>query len=942
MLLNKNLHNIFRINIILLICYGLCFSSASAEGTNTTNDSLLNLYINSNNDSININALVLLAANMESNSVLIYKDKTADDYIELANLKTSDSSSNYNLIRQLDMIAVKFRNNGKYVSALKFHNWAKDISSQINNKNQQSIIYNNIGVVYRRLDDYQTALTNHIKALKLAEETNNLKSQAVAINSIGNIQMMIGNTDESLKYFKQSLILEQKQNSLLGIAINLNNIGNVYSRKDNLKKSLEYYFLSLDINKEINSKRGIAICYNDIGNIYKRKGDFSKALKYYLYSFSINFELNDKHNLADSYIQVGELYIDQGQDDKAIEYLLPGLEISLKIGSKALIMSSYYKLYVINEKKENYKKAIYYLKLSNQYHDSITNINVKKDIARLQIKFESERKESQIELLKQNARISELAIKRQKTLSWLTLSAFIIALGFVISLSYYLFSKNKTNKLLLDRNKVIEKTKAELDDYSKQLLKAKQEAENSNRAKGEFLANMSHEIRTPLNSVIGFAELLSKSASDPVQLNHLKIIKSSSRTLLTLLNDILDLSKIEAGKFTIEYENINIEQIIYDVTQMFSQRALEKNIELITNIQFELPQSIYLSELRLRQILFNLIGNAINFTVNGSITINAYSKPCKTDNTTDLFISIRDTGIGIHEHELQSIFEPFSQSETNKTKKGTGLGLAITKRLVEMMGGSIRTESTLDEGTIFSIHFPEVKLITDISNSKNKINQIIYISESVKPLLYIKNISECKLLGIEGFKNYLNENITTLYDAKKFVKDKNLVLICGFSNEESINTLKVLKDVKSNKKVYFIIINNNKPKETKNISNVIWISNLVSSNKLASTINQAINKIALKEESDFYFNDLAKKNTNPLFEKDINEIYNKYFKQAYETKLLSNITTFRNMLSKVADKHNNNGLQSYCTELNTKIQNFEINKIEKLLNLFNSNFPRRY
>ena len=942
MLLNKNLHSIFRIIIVLLMCYGLYFSSATAKGTDNTSDSLLNIYLNSNNDSIRINTLILLGANMESNSILIYKDKTVDDYIQLANLKTSDSSSIYHLIRQLDMIAVTFRNNGNYVSALKFHNWAKDISSQINNKNQQSIIYNNIGVVYRRLDDYQTALANHIKALKLAEETNNHKSQAVAINSIGNIQMMIGNTDESLKYFKQSLILEQKQNSLLGIAINLNNIGNVYSKKDNSNKSLEYYFLSLDINKEINSKKGIAICYNDIGNIYKRKGIFNKALKYYLDAFSINFELNDKHGLADSYLRVGELYIDQDQYAKAIEYLLPGLEISLKIRSKALIMNSYYMLYVINEDRENYKKAINYLKLSNQYHDSITNINVKKDIARLQIKYESERKESQIELLKKNAHISELAIKRQKYLNWLTLSAFIIALIFVISLSYYLFSKNRTNKLLLERNRVIEKTKAELDNYSKQLLKAKQEAENSNRAKGEFLANISHEIRTPLNSVIGFAELLSKSTTDPIQLNRLKIIRSSSRTLLTLLNDILDLSKIEAGKFTIEYENINIEQVIYDVTQMFSQRALEKNIELVSNIQFELPQSIFLSELRLRQILFNLIGNAINFTINGSITINAYSKPCQTDNTIDLFISIRDTGIGIHEHELQIIFEPFSQSETNKTKKGTGLGLAITKRLVEMMNGSISIESTLNEGTIFSIHFPKVKLLTEISESKNKTNQIITISESVKPLLYIKKISECKLLGIDGFKNYLNENITTLHDAKRFVKDKNLVLICGFSNEESINALKVLQDVKSNKKVYFIIINNNNPKETKNITNVIWISNLISSNKLASTINQTINKIAIKEESDFYFHDLANNNINLLFEKDINEIYNKYFKEAYETKLLSNITTFRNMLNKVAEKHNSNGLHSYCAELNTKILNFEINKIEKLLNLFNTHFTKKH
>ena len=251
------------------------------------------------------------------------------------------------------------------------------------------------------------------------------------------------------------------------------------------------------------------------------------------------------------------------------------------------------------------------------------------DIARLQIKFESERKENQIALLQQNAKISELEINRQRNINWLIFSAFIIALGFVISLLYYLNTKNKTNKLLLEKNRLIEKTKSDLDSYSKQLLLAKHEAENISKAKGEFLANMSHEIRTPLNSIIGFTELLSISENNPKQLNHINIIKSSSKSLLLIINDILDLSKLEAGKFRINYENTNIELIIDNVVQMFLHDASEKNIELIATIQNKFPHNILFNELRLRQILTKNDGKPISFSNKGSITIEAYSKPTK-------------------------------------------------------------------------------------------------------------------------------------------------------------------------------------------------------------------------------------------------------------------------------------------------------------------------
>ena len=930
----------YRLVIVIIFSIIFCCSGISLYGSgndNTLNDSLNNIYLSSTNDSVKIAIFVQIAANMEANSILQYNNMTVNDYLQHANQSANDSISIYALAYEIDMIGVKFRRNGDYISALKFHNWANDIASRINNKHQQSIIFNNIGVVYRRLDDYESALANHIKALQLSEETRNIKSQAVAINSIGNIQMMIGNLDESLEYFKQSLIIEQKLSNLLGIAINLNNIGNVYAEKEDFAKALEYYYLSLDVNKEIKSKKGIAICYNDIGGVYELTKKPDKALKYYLDAFTINYKLNDKHSLANSYLQVGEAYSSLKQYDKALEYLIPGLKISNEIGTKAYIMNTNFALYQIKRELGEFEDAFYHLQLSNIYHDSIISIEVRKDIARLQIKFETERKENHIALLEQNAEISELEINRQEIIILLTLSAFIIALGFVIFLSYYLFSKNKTNKLLVEQNRIIEKTKTELDSYSKQLLKAKQEAERNNQTKGEFLANMSHEIRTPLNSVIGFAELLSNTVSDPQQLNQLKLIKSSGKTLLTLINDILDLSKIEAGKFEINYENIPIEDIIEDITQIFSHRTIEKNISLKATISDDLPKTIYFSELRLRQILFNLVGNAIKFTDKGSILINVYCNHLDPDDKIDLFITIEDTGIGIHQNELRKIFEPFNQSDLNKTKQGTGLGLTITKRLVELMKGSIDIVSHKNVGTKFSICFPKISVSKNIIVEQNKLIPVIEKNKFVNAIILTNNITKCEMQNIEGINLLEKDVVTNLEEVRSTINEKNLVIICGFSLEKSKNALNILLKSETSHKVRFIIISETEVDEKSN-NNVTWLDNSISNKEFAKLLNISFNKIAFEEKSNFYFSNLSSIKNNNEFDKKLDIVYDKYFIPAFKTKLSLNIESFTESLEQLAEEFKSNGLKNYCSDLKREITSFDIEEIDKLLNLFKTNY----
>ncbi|MEM5948773.1 PAS domain S-box protein [Spirochaetia bacterium 38H-sp] len=250
-------------------------------------------------------------------------------------------------------------------------------------------------------------------------------------------------------------------------------------------------------------------------------------------------------------------------------------------------------------------------------------------------------------------------------------------------------------------------------EAEKKLLMAKTQAEQAARAKSEFLATMSHEIRTPLNAILGFTDLLYNIAEDERELTYLEAIKNSGKNLLLLINDILDLSKIEAGKMQLSYTMVNMIDFINEIASIFTNAAQQKNIDLIKEYNEDIPPSIEIDELRLRQVIFNLVGNAIKFTDKGHIKISLHCKN-KTDNTVDIHIKVEDTGIGIKEEEQKAIFETFHQSEGQDNRKygGTGLGLSISKRLIEMMGGKISLKSKYGEGSCFSVEIPGLKYST--------------------------------------------------------------------------------------------------------------------------------------------------------------------------------------------------------------------------------------
>ncbi len=576
--------------------------------------------------------------------------------------------------------------------------------------------YNRLGVIYYYFTAYDKALEYYYKALKINEKNKDSLAIAKDLNNIGLVYSEINSFDNALDYYKQSLNINIKYNNFNSLANNYNNLGIVYRHKNKVDSALFFYRKAVKLNEKEGSIRSLAINYNNIGNIHADIGDQVKALDAFKTALHLNKSIDHAYGQTRNYINLAEIGLEENNLNMARAYLDTAGSYIQELKSKDLYATYYEAAIALAKALDNRDNLPELYEKYIAITDSLKTVELSNRLQKQHALHEISKKDAEIDVLRAKTDLQEAKLQKQRQFRMLFL--LILVLLFIILV------------LVVNRYRTKAKMSKELElkvkKRTQDLAVAKEKAELSDRLKTSFLANISHEIRTPMNAIVGFSSILGREGVPPEEKRaYQKHVSDQSKYLLRLLNDIMDVSKMESGDFKLRKISFDLKNVIQRLQEEYQQRILEsqKPVKLIVNSCEHLSNQIYFDSGRLYQVLDNLLDNALKFTEKGEILLE-YT--LEEGDPQKIVFRVKDTGIGIPKENQDIIFQRFRQVDESTTRRygGTGIGLAVCKGILQVAGCDLKVKSSPGKGAEFYFSIPynpdvsdELKDISSYTNS---------------------------------------------------------------------------------------------------------------------------------------------------------------------------------------------------------------------------------
>jgi signal transduction histidine kinase len=605
-----------------------------------------------------------------------------------------------------------------------------------------------------KINNFRNALEYTQKAIDFARDYKMPKAQANALANLGSIYFELKKYDDAIESFNKSIAIYNTFNPSDQQAYAYYHLGLIYMQKENYSVAETNFNKATKIYQTIRIPDAIELLNLQKAIVYKAKGKSKMATE--ILSSIIAYPEDPYKIKAEALYHMGLIESERNRSNLAINYLRRALELNQGTSNIDLRSKIVKCMSDVSNDMSDVKSAYLYLKQHLELADSISKINQE----RLGADDYNQFKE-----IEKNKNIAQIILEneQQKKENRFSKAIAILASALIFILSLLSLSLYKNNIIRTQSNLLLKEKNSELQI-------AKDKAEKASKARAEFLSTVSHELRTPLNAINGITHLLLEENPKKSQMNYLTSLKFSGNYLLTFINEILEINRIESSTIVPEQINFNLKLLLENIQNSLKELATANNNRYIIEIDDTIPDNLIGDPTKLSQIFINLINNALKFTKNGEVKVIA-KLMSKEEDSTAVYFKIVDTGIGIPEDRQEAVFDSFSQGsiEINRKYGGTGLGLNIVKKLIEILGGQIRLESKVGKGSTFSFSL-KFKLGSELPFEADKeYDESVFLNK--------------KVLLVED--NKINQMIT-----KKMLENKQVLCTIVDNGEDAIEAVK--------------------------------------------------------------------------------------------------------------------------------------------------------